>query len=106
MPASPPTNIRAHKQTGELELQWSGTPAVMVPFKTVRARCPCASCIDENTGARILDPATIPNDITPLGMSFTGNYALKINWSDGHSTGLYTWDLLSEIAQDATRASK
>ncbi len=34
-------------------------------------------------------------------MSFTGNYALKIVWSDGHSTGLYTWDLLAELARDA-----
>lgn len=78
-------------------------PAVQVPFKAVRERCPCASCIDENTGQRILDPESIPADIRPSGMSFVGNYALKINWSDGHSTGLYTWDLLAELARDAAR---
>lgn len=49
---------------------------------------------------RILDPDTIPADIQPVAMSLTGNYALKIVWSDGHSTGLYTWDLLAEIARD------
>jgi DUF971 family protein len=101
MSASPPSTIRAHKQKGELELQWPGFPAVMVPFRAVRAQCPCASCIDENTGERILDPTTIPHDIAPSEMSFTGNYALKITWSDGHSTGLYTWDLLAGIARDA-----
>ncbi|MFN0050598.1 MAG: DUF971 domain-containing protein [Planctomycetales bacterium] len=95
----PPTTIRAHRQTGRFEFQWPGGPPLEVPFHHVRAQCPCASCIDEHTGARILDPTTIPPDIHPTGMSFTGNYALKINWSDGHSTGLYTWDLLSEIAQ-------
>jgi PAS domain S-box-containing protein len=60
--------------------------------------------VDEMTGERILDPATIPADIQPTGLSFSGNYALKIAWSDGHSTGLYTWDLLAEIAQTAGQA--
>src|SRR5262249_45269279 len=99
MAAPPPTKIRAHRETGRLELEWAGSPPVGVPFPLVRARCPCASCVDENTGIRLLDPATIPPDIQPTGMSFTGNYALKIAWSDGHSTGLYTWDLLAELAQ-------
>jgi DUF971 family protein len=97
----PPTAIRARKATGMLELQWPDTPAVDVPFRSIRARCPCASCIDEITGERLLDPATIPADIAPVGMSYSGNYALKIAWSDGHSTGLYTWDLLAELARDA-----
>lgn len=104
MSAPPPTNIRAHRQTGRLALEWQGRPPVEISFVAVRARCPCASCIDEMTGERILDPATIPADIEPTGLSFSGNYALKIAWSDGHSTGLYTWDLLAEIAQTAGHA--
>jgi DUF971 family protein len=55
--------------------------------------------VDEMTGERILDPATIPEDISPSKMEFTGNYALKVTWAGGHDTGLYTWDLLDEIAQ-------
>lgn len=101
-----PSHIRAHKSTGQLELEWPGSPAVEVPFRLVRERCPCASCIDENTGERILDPRTIPADIEPTDMSFTGNYALKIVWSDGHSTGLYTWDLLAELARDARQSKE
>ncbi|MSR56794.1 MAG: DUF971 domain-containing protein [Planctomycetaceae bacterium] len=100
-PAPPPSRIRAHRQAGGLELEWPGAPPVEVPFHTVRARCPCASCVDEFTGARILDPTTIPSEIAPISMSFTGNYALKIVWTDGHSTGLYTWDLLAELARDS-----
>lgn len=96
----PPTKIKAIKPLGRLELEWSGEPPTQVPFKRVREVCPCASCIDENTGRRILDPDTIPADIFPQDMSFIGNYALKIVWSDGHSTGLYTWDLLAEIARN------
>lgn len=99
MSAPPPAHLRARKLEGILEVEWAGSPMARVPFKLLRSHCPCASCVDENTGVRILDPATIPDDIVPTNMGFTGNYALKITWSDGHSTGLYTWDLLAEIAQ-------
>lgn len=99
--ASPPTTIRAIRQDRVLELQWGDHPLQRIPFKLLRVQCPCASCIDEITGRRVLDPQTIPEDIVPTQMSFVGNYALKITWSDGHSTGLYTWDHLAEIARDA-----
>lgn len=87
-----------------MELEWPGQTAVMVPFRLLRERCPCASCIDEITGRRILDPSTVPADIVPLNMNFIGNYALKIKWSDGHETGLYTWDHLHELAQQVRSA--
>ena len=99
MSAPPPAHLRARKSEGILEVEWAGSPMAQVPFKLLRSRCPCASCVDENTGKVILDPATISDDIVPTNLGFTGNYALKITWSDGHSTGLYTWDLLAEIAQ-------
>ena len=99
MSAPPPIHLRARKLEGILEVEWADAPVAQVPFKLLRCRCPCASCVDENTGVRTLDPATIPDDVVPTNLGFTGNYALKITWSDGHSTGLYTWDLLSEIAQ-------
>lgn len=37
-------------------------------------------------------------DITIAGMSLVGNYAIKIDWSDGHDTGIYTWKKLREVA--------
>lgn len=97
--ATAPTTIRAIRQAGEFELQWSGGPLHHVPFHLLRCACPCASCIDEFTGRKILDPAAVPPDVAPTQMSFVGNYALKIVWSDGHSTGLYTFDQLAEIAE-------
>ena len=99
MISPPPTKIRAHKQAGLLELQWDDALPHNLPFRFIRTHCPCAMCIDEFTGRRILDPQTIPHDILPAEMGFTGNYALKITWSDGHSTGLYTWDHLGELVR-------
>lgn len=97
--ANPPVTIRAIKEDFRLELQWDAGPLFSIPFKFVRSQCPCAACIDEFTGRRVLEPESIPEDILPTQMSFIGNYALKIVWSDGHSTGLYTWDHLAAIAE-------
>lgn len=99
MSAAPPTHLRALKQAGLLELEWADGTLCRVPFKLLRTHCPCATCVDEITGERILDPSSVPETIVPVKMGFSGNYALKISWSDGHATGLYTWDLLAELAR-------
>ena len=98
MSSPPPEKIRALREEHVFELKWPGQDAIRVPFRFLRQRCPCASCIDEFTGARILDPESVPTDISPTQMGFRGNYALQISWSDGHSSGLYTWDHLAELA--------
>jgi ATP-binding protein involved in chromosome partitioning len=46
------------------------------------------------SGRPLLDPAAIPPDIRPVSLALVGAYGLKIQWSDGHSTGIYTFDLL------------
>ena len=46
------------------------------------------------SGRPILDPASIPGDIRPLSLALVGAYGLKIQWSDGHSTGIYTFERL------------
>ena len=51
------------------------------------------------TGRPILDPATVSADISIEEMKLVGNYALKIFWSDGHSTGLFTWELLQKLSE-------
>jgi len=94
-----PTVIRAVRPSGLFELQWAEGPLHRVPFKFIRAHCPCAGCINEITGERTLNPETIPDLIEPTAMAPVGNYAVKITWSDGHATGLYTWEHLARIAQ-------
>lgn len=99
MSAPPPTHLRARRDEGLFEFEWGDGIVYRVPFKRLRVECPCATCVNEITGERMLDPATIPETIAPVKMGYTGNYALKIEWTDGHSTGLYTWDFLAEIAR-------
>ena len=58
----------------------------VVPARELRAACRCARCQDEWTGERQISVADIPESIAPVGMSPVGNYALGINWNDGHSS--------------------
>ena len=96
--AIPPANIRAIGADRVLELTWTATRISPLPFRLLREECPCAACVNEFTGERILDRATVPDDIRPRDVSLVGNYALKIVWSDGHDSGLFTWDQLSELS--------
>ena len=65
-------------------------------FWDLRASCPCASCVDEVSGEKILDENTIDKSIHPLASAYVGNYALEIRWSDGHDTGIYTFAKLRD----------
>ncbi len=103
--ADTPTAIRAHQVDQMLELAWDGEPPFRVPYKHLRAQCPCATCRDEWTGERLLDPATIAANLSLAGMERVGNYAVRLSWSDGHSSGLYTWDVLHALARSASDAS-
>ncbi|RUL88385.1 gamma-butyrobetaine hydroxylase-like domain-containing protein [Tautonia sociabilis] len=94
----PPTNIRAHQADQALELSWDDVGPARVPYRFIRSECPCASCKDEWTGQRILDPATIRPDLRIEALEPIGSYAVRISWNDGHSSGLYTWENLRRLA--------
>lgn len=63
------------------ETEWSA--------RALRIRCECAMCRSEATGERILDPDTVPAELTVAHMELVGNYGLNIHFSDGHTTGIY-----------------
>lgn len=98
--SDPPSNIRAHQVDQSLELVWDESTTDRLPYRVLRGMCPCASCRDEWTGERLLDPATIRPDLKLVGMEPVGNYAVRLSWNDGHGSGLYTWDFLRELARD------
>jgi len=90
----------ATKRGGYLHVQWPDGTASDVPGFVLRAACPCAACVNELTGEPILDAASIPPDIEIQEMAPLGNYALSITWSDGHSSGIYSWNLIRQIAKE------
>jgi DUF971 family protein len=96
----PPKNIRTLKEQGTLEIDWPDGAIDRLSFRFLRGRCPCASCVDEVTGQRVVSVADVAEDVRPTEMGFSGNYALRFNWSDGHHTGLYTWAYLKQICRE------
>jgi DUF971 family protein len=98
--AAIPLAVRAHQDEGFLEIRWAEDAPLHFPYRFLRGQCPCAECVDENTGIRTLNVAGISEQIRPMHLSFSGNYALKIHWNDGHQTGLYTWDHLELLSSD------
>ena len=94
---TPPRGIKAIRGEGILEIDWDGTRVVRFPFKFLRCACACAGCVHEFTGQPLLDPATVPEDVGIAGIEPVGAYAVKINWTDGHDTGLYTWQKLAAL---------
>lgn len=69
----------------------------------LRANCPCALCVSELTGQRVVDIKKIPADINPVEILPLGNYAVGITWSDGHSSGIYPYSMFSEESVPKTR---
>lgn len=72
-------------------------------LRDLRLACPCALCVDENSGERLLDPNTVPEDISIETIQSVGRYAVGILWSDGHRTGIYPYDLLKRLSKDLTK---
>jgi DUF971 family protein len=99
--AEPPEAIDVTPE-GAFRILWPGGPETTVQPLRMRDACPCAGCVEEGTGVKLLDPASIPGDIRPLEIRPVGNYAVQIFWSDGHSTGIYTWETLRRACNLAT----
>ncbi|MGH7591165.1 MAG: DUF971 domain-containing protein [Gemmatimonadales bacterium] len=83
------------RQDDGLVVEWGpDRPSVMYPARALRLACPCAECVDEMSGRALLDPGRVPDDVRPVKLQLIGNYGLKIWWSDGHHTGIYTFEAL------------
>ena len=63
----------------------------------LRLNCRCAGCVDEMSGRPVLDPGSVPADVYPLAIRYVGKYALQFDWSDGHTTGIYPFELLRAL---------
>ncbi len=84
---------------GAVRVQFNDGFTASIANHALRCACPCAMCVDETSGERILQPEQVPQNITPEAVTPLGNYAVAFQWSDGHSTGIYSWDYLRTIAE-------
>lgn len=82
---------------GEIGIAWpDGHESVFEP-RELRCACRCASCVDEETGVKTLRDESIPANVRALSIAPVGRYGIGIRWSDGHATGIYSYERLREI---------
>jgi ATP-binding protein involved in chromosome partitioning len=88
------------KQEGDTVLfKWQDQDDWKINAVHLRSSCGCALCVDEYSGEKILNDEDIPRDITVESTTALGNYALAISWSDGHSSGIFPYRQLEELAK-------
>jgi DUF971 family protein len=102
-----PMDVKVHVTTGQgVEVTWSDGHASRYPFPYLRDLCPCALCNDEREKkARVETSATSGGAVLPMfkprvtakSANAVGNYAIQIQFSDGHATGIYSYEHLREI---------
>lgn len=98
----PPSPTAIHlKRTQALLITWDDGLVSSFPLRTLRKNCPCAGCQGErDILGRTLMPivkTTYDGPITATGAALVGNYALRIDWADGHSAGIYSFAFLREL---------
>jgi len=105
-----PIDVKIHVSTGKgVDITWSDGHTSHYEFPYLRELCPCALCNDEREkkariGSVVGGPssasAVLPMfkpKVTARGAVPVGNYAVQIEFSDGHSTGIYSFEHLREI---------
>jgi DUF971 family protein len=86
-----------------LRIRWGDGVASEFAPRDLRLLCPCAGCVDEITGLRTLRPDAVDPGVYPTAIHYVGRYALQFVWSDRHSTGIYTFEYLRQLADTAER---
>jgi DUF971 family protein len=81
----------------QTDIIWNDGHFGSYPSWYLRENCPCATCVEELTGRRMIAQGSIPGDLERVAVEPVGNYALRFRWSDGHDTGIYTFDYLRRL---------
>ena len=80
-----------------ISIKWKDGHSSFYPSKYLRINCACAQCVEEWTNRKLLNPATVAEDIQALDYLTVGRYALQFLWSDSHSTGIYPYTMLRNL---------
>jgi DUF971 family protein len=90
--APTPTAITVHEASRVLEVGFSDGASFRIPFELMRVYSPSAEVQGHGAGQETLQ--TGMRDVTLTGLELVGNYAVQPAFSDGHNTGIFTWDYL------------
>jgi DUF971 family protein len=91
---TPPRSIEIDNERG-ISVEWDDGTTSLLDLGTVRANCPCAECRGLRERGSIVGLSQA--GATPLRINdaeFVGAWGISFAWSDGHATGIYSWELL------------
>jgi DUF971 family protein len=106
-----PEHIAVSKSKG-IKIDWKDGLHSEYSLALLRDECPCASCTGAHGTAPQKTSYSKPDSspfpmfkpaLKMLNVEPVGNYAIRIHWSDGHNTGIYTWEYLRRLAEKAPR---
>lgn len=96
-PDSPrPIDIRLHQFSRLLEIKFDNNTECQLSCEFLRVYSPSAEVKGHGPGQEVLQVGK--EDVNIIGIEPVGNYAIKLIFSDGHDTGLYSWDYLYDLA--------
>ena len=96
-----PTNIVVHRKSRVLEISFDDGNTFRLPFELLRVYSPSAEVRGHGPGQETLQVGK--RDVDILALDPVGNYAVQPRFSDGHSTGIYSWDILYALGRDQDR---
>ncbi|SCA62428.1 Uncharacterized protein SCG7109_AA_00320 [Chlamydiales bacterium SCGC AG-110-M15] len=78
-------------------IEWTDGKTQTFLLADIQKACPCARCVSEETGERVLDVNTVNDHLTAKRIRSVGRYALRIDFMTGCSAGIYSFDMLRKI---------
>ncbi|HVF88145.1 MAG TPA: DUF971 domain-containing protein [Pyrinomonadaceae bacterium] len=97
-PAVEPREIMREGDAG-VRITWADEKVCRYTAPALRRACPCAQCVNEWTGQRVLKPESVSDELTAVNVEIVGRYALNFRWSDGHETGIYSFRYLRDLCE-------
>ena len=93
-----PTTITLHQKSRVLEIAFSDGKTFRLPYEFLRVYSPSAEVKGHGPGQEVLQTGKRSVEIRSLEP--VGSYAVQPNFSDGHTTGIYSWDYLYELGEN------
>lgn len=87
-------------------MRWEPGGARLASGRELRLACPCAHCVHEISGRRMLEPSAVPEIVAVRDMQPTGRYGYRILFDDGHDSGIYPLELLAELGRPVAAEAK
>ena len=85
-----------------LWIEWVDKSESKISLKKLREMCPCATCLSEREKqSKTYIPILLGSQLTVSNIEMVGSYAIQIKWEDGHSTGIYEFPFLKNLAIDS-----